>query len=163
LSEKDRGGGGGGGGGWEEWCQPEDEEDMRRRGRVREVGGAAGAGRGGRGRLARKGERARAEENLRERSIEKVPGREVAGRGGTADVGNGGFAGLGWKRRRGVSGFLRQPGVRIQQGGGPYLVNFKKFVCKGKCLCMQWKIKMEAKIHGSSSFSNIQNLYFKVL
>jgi hypothetical protein len=44
-----------------------------------------------------------------------------------------------------------------------YLVNFKKFVCKGKCLCMQWKIKMEAKIHGSSSFSNIQNLYFKVL
>lgn len=87
LSEKD---GGGGGGGWEEWCHPDDEEDMRRRGRVREVAGAAGTARGGRGHLARKGERARAEENLRERSIgEKVPEGEGAVRRGTADWGNG--------------------------------------------------------------------------
>ena len=106
MSEKDGGGGGGGGGGREELCQPEEEEDMSRRGRAREVGGAAGTARDGRGHLARKGERARAEENLRERIIEKawnertlcVEERQMWGMG---------IAGLGWKRKEqeGFEGF----------------------------------------------------------
>jgi hypothetical protein len=54
---------------------------------------AAGTARGGRGHLARKGERARAEENLRERSIEKVPG--TRGRGAQRDGGCGGM-GICW-------------------------------------------------------------------
>lgn len=76
MSEEDEGGGGGGGGGGEEWCHPDEEEDMRRRGGGREAGAVVGTARGGRGHLARKGERARTEENLRvRRSIEKVPER----------------------------------------------------------------------------------------
>jgi hypothetical protein len=62
-------GGGGGGGGRDACCHPAEEEDMRRRGGGRESAGVAGAARSVRGPLARKGVRATAQENLRQRSI----------------------------------------------------------------------------------------------
>lgn len=50
---------------------------MRRRGGGREAGGVVGAAQGGWGRpRTSEGARARAQENLRERSIEKVSERE---------------------------------------------------------------------------------------
>lgn len=72
---------------------------MRRRG----GGRGAGAARGGRGHLARKAERARAEENRRERSIGKAERREEGVGRGAEDVG---IAGLEREtEERGLRGF----------------------------------------------------------
>lgn len=68
-------GGGGGGGGREAFCHPV-EEDMRRRGGGRGAAVVDVAARGGRGALARKGARATAQENLRQRSIVTILGVE---------------------------------------------------------------------------------------
>jgi hypothetical protein len=71
---------------------------MRRPGGRRDAGALTGVARGGRGRpRTRDGARARAQENLRERSIEKVLEGEGWGGGGACLVAAAGGCGADWR------------------------------------------------------------------